>query len=183
MPTTNATVVEAPIDISDPGVKYADSPNPLAVYSDYTIYCKYISNKHKYMLGITSPNGFQGARAAFVELASPTLLWVADWTALQSFETPKMPDPDPRDPNWILLDESYEPTSLVVYDDGSTPAYRISGTYVYGCVVPETQVIRNVSYPRPAWLDDAFERTIPTSALTAGLIKVQVGNAGDIALG
>ena len=182
MAGTNANVVIAPIPPDDLLGKYADSAAGPGIYIDYTVRCRYLSCKRRYMLGITSPNGFQGQSAAFVQLAAPTLLWVADWTALRAVLQPEPPDSDPRDPNWILLDENYEPAQLAVYDDGVSPAYRISGTYVYGCKLPETQVVRNVSYPRPAWLDDAFDRTIPISALIQGIIKVQA-NAGPGAIG
>lgn len=186
MATTNANVTVDILAPEDYEAKYIPPQNPTEVYTDYTIYCKYYSEKHRYMMPVTSPGGFQGGRAAFVQLAAPTLLWIADWTAARSAVAPNIPDPTPRDPNWILLFDSYEPTSFVILDDGETPVYRISGIYIYGCKLPADQVIKNVNYPRPAWIDDVFNRSIPTSALEQGLINIVGGAAvdpGSIAIG
>ena len=186
MASTNATITVGTITQDDTLGKYKTPINPLDITTDYVVNCHYEADRHIYQLGITSPGGFQGAKVAFVSLATKTLLWVADWTCARATSCPPIPDPTPRDSNWVLLDEAYQPTSITIFDDGVTPIFRISGTYVYGCKNPDEPTIRNVSYPRPAWLDDAFNRTIPTSALEQGLIAIttstQGSTPGDIGL-
>jgi len=148
-----------------------------SVFTDYEIHNRYESDKHIYMMGITSPGGFQGASVAFCQLASPTLLWMSDWTACKTQGPPESPDPTPIDPNWILMDVHYEPAMINIMADGVTPIYRISGTYVYGHRNPSPLTIQNIAFSRPPWLQDSFSRTMPANLLQQDIINIQ-GAAG-----
>ncbi|MDE2098093.1 MAG: hypothetical protein KGL39_12640 [Patescibacteria group bacterium] len=65
----------------------------IEVWTDYHIHNRYEKDKHVYMLPITSPGGFAGQSCAFVQLAAPTLLWIADWTAARMASSPIIPSP------------------------------------------------------------------------------------------
>jgi len=154
--------------------KYNTGSNPLSQWTDYKIRNRFEKDYHRYMLGITSPAGFQGATVAFTQLANPTLLWISEWTASRFNEKPQIPNPAPVDNNWVLLDEEVSPVMVVTNPaDGTTPLYRISGIYVYGHKQPDSVTVNNAIFPRPPWLDDAFSRNVPPSLLTQNLINSQ----------
>src|ERR1700722_14672416 len=67
--------------------------NTTVIWNDYMVKNRYEGDNHIYMMGITSPNGFQGASVAFAQLASPTLLWIAEWTASCFGQQPVVPNP------------------------------------------------------------------------------------------
>lgn len=136
---------------------------------DYEIHNRYEGDRDIWMMGITSPNGFQNDTVAFVQLATKTLLWICDWTALARNQPPLLPDASVKDTNWVLLDDGYETMNIDVVLDGETPLYRVSGTYVYGCRRPNARTTRDVQFGRPPWLMDTFNRTIPDSVLQQGL--------------
>ncbi len=146
--------------------------NDRSIYTDYRVMNRFEADGHKYMLGITSPGGFNGGSAAFVQLAAKTLLWISDWTASRMGDFPIIPNPEPVDTSWVLLDEHVEPAQLSVAADGVTPFYRISGTYVYGHKNPAATTIRDIMFPRPPWLADAFPRTMSNSQMQQGIINV-----------
>ncbi len=152
--------------------KYYNDGSDVAIYADFRIRNRFEKDKHIYMLPVASPNGFQGASVAFVQLASPTLLWICDWTACRFNVQPNIPDPTPTDLNWIVLDEHYEPATITVGPDGVTPLYRISGTYVYGHRNPSPTTINNINFARPPWLQDSFNRFVPADKLQQGLSNV-----------
>ena len=105
------------------------------IFDDYVVINRFEKDRQIYALGVTSPSGFNGASVAFVQLASPTLLWIADWTAQKTGAQPEVPDPEAVDLTvWMLLDEHVEPRTIELRPDGATPIYRISGTYFYGCL-------------------------------------------------
>lgn len=130
----------------------------------------YEKDKHIYMMGVTSPSGFQGKSVAFCKLASDTLLMISDWTACKAGEQPVIPDPTSLDPRFVLLDEHYEPVSVTLCTDGVTPLYRISGTFFYGITNPSQLTADDLSFPKAPWLKDVFDRTIPRTSLTTGLM-------------
>ena len=167
----NTTVTIGDVQIDDYDGKYVDfGSDEQAIFTDYVINSRYESDKHIYGAGMTSPNGFNGATTAVVQLTTPTLLWIADWTACRWSVPPILPSVTPADPNWVLLDEHYEPGMLVLAQDGVTPLYRISGTYVYIHLNPSSQVISQLRFTRPAWLQDVFPRTVPASLFESNLI-------------
>lgn len=174
---TNTTVQIDDILISDYDGKYVEQTDEQAIYTDYIINNRYESDKHIYGGGMTSPNGFNGATTALVQLDTPTLLWIADWTACRWQTPPILPSIVPQDPNWVLLDEHYEPGMLVLAQDGVTALYRISGTYIYTHLNPSAQVINNIRFTRPAWLQDVFPRTVPANLFQTGLIDGQGGGS------
>ena len=147
-----------------------------SMYTDYVIRNRYEKDRHTYMMPIASPGGFQRSSVAFVKLAASTLLWICDWTACRFNKQPDIPDPENRDSNWILLDEHYETAMITIAPDGQTPLYRISGTYVYGHKNPNKKTIRDVDFPRPPWLEDVFNRSMPDTRLTQNLADVQQNN-------
>lgn len=185
-------VTDVTADGQGGGFQIASDPK-MDVWIDFTIINKFESDKHIYMMPISSPQGFTnnagnqppaspgtgtiqnnqiGQRAAFVQLASPTLLWICDWTTAKLNSVPDIPDPNNTfDPNWVLLDEHYEPASIIAMANASTPLYRISGTFVYGHISPDPQVIKNIAFGRPPWIPaSAFRRDIDPSLVTKNLI-------------
>lgn len=178
-----------PVQLDDNDGLYENIQNDTsAVWSDYTIINRYESDKRVYMLGLTSPNGFQRTlptspgnqtsqvssdTTAFVQLASPTLLWICDWTVARVKLQPKVPDPEPWDPSWVLLDEWYETVSMTLLPDGVTPLYRISGTFFYGHKNPSREVIQQMCFPRPPWMKDSLSRKIPEDMFMEGLSEIK----------
>lgn len=161
-PNANVTVGVVPIDDTNSLYSVPSIATPSEskeIFTDYEVVNRYENPQHRYMLGITSPSGFNGQSAAFVQLASPTLLWVSDWTALKWNGMPTIPDPTSQDDTWVLLAKYYQPAMLVINPaDGQTPGYRISGTYVYGKKNPSTDVIDDISFARPPWIDNVPPR-------------------------
>jgi hypothetical protein len=147
------------------------SDEPLGVYTDYVVKNRYERDRHVYMTPIASPNKFQGSSVAFVQLSSPTLLWIMDWTASRILKQPLIPDSTPPTSDWILLDEHMEPVNMELMADGVTPRYRISGTYVYGHKNPNVRVHKDASFPQPPWMDGSFPngRNVPDSSIQKGI--------------
>lgn len=172
VPPAIISISSIPFDTDD--ARYITNTDPIGIFTDYVIRNTYDNNLSRYMLGITSPGGFQGNHAAFVQLASPTLLWVCDWTACRYNSIPNIPNPDSKDANWVLLHVTPYTENIITGPDGRTALYRVSGTYVYGCHNPADNVFSQVQFGRPPWLEDSFPagRTIPNDALSDGLINV-----------
>ena len=145
-------------------------------HPDYMIVNRFEKDHHTYQIGVASPGGFQGNSVAFVKVASSTLTWICDWTTSRVGAQPIIPDPTSLDPNWILLDEVYQPVMITVMPDGNTPVYRISGTYIYGLKNPNATTIRNAYFGRPPWLENTFDRTVPTTSLQQGLSSITGGS-------
>lgn len=167
-----ATVRTEPMEFTDQLGKFLNVPGPPeGVWVDYAVTSRYERAGKRYMLGVTSPAGYNGDTAAFVQLAKPTLLWVAQWTAARFGVQPVAPAKDLGDSRWVFLDEHLEAPHVTVAGDGVTPFYRISGLYVYGCKRPSDALIKDVEFPRPPWLEDAFDRTYPESLLEKNLLE------------
>jgi hypothetical protein len=137
------------------------SAGSASIFTDYKTHSYYEKDNHVYMLGVNSPGGFAGNSVAFVQLSAPTLLWVVRWTAARLVEQPTVPATTTLDPNWVLLDQHLEPADVGVMPDGVTAIYRLTGTYVYGHLNPNASLAANVNFPRPPWLQDNFDRTLP----------------------
>lgn len=165
----SAVITNGIITYDDDNAKVKNEPK--LIYTDAQLNNKYEKDRHIYMLGMTSPGGFQGASVAFVQLAAPTLLWISRWTLCSFFSQPKSPNPISNNPDWILMDDHYEPGTVIVGPDGVTPLYRISGTYVYGHRNPAEVTVNNINFARPPWLEDAFDRSMPESKLQQDLIN------------
>jgi hypothetical protein len=189
-PTTSENTLNGPLDLPtvvptitvgtvDAGQSAYNPPPDNTVWTDYMINNRYEGDLHRYMAGISSPNGFQGASAAFFQLAAPTVLWVCDWTALLINGPPQCPDPFSVGDDWVLLDYHLEPAMLGLAADGVSATYRLSGTYFFGQKNPGQQsnyansVFSTAQYPRPPWLDDVFMRKIPAESLMSALITWQ----------
>src|SRR5215469_9363182 len=67
--------------------------NQDGIWDDYYIHNTYFTDGHRYMLGIASPGGFEGASVAFVQTTAPTLLWQCEWTVVRWGESPLLPSP------------------------------------------------------------------------------------------
>lgn len=165
-----ATVIVGTVSLDDNSGKFDSGVVP-DCYTDVVMLNRYENDKHIYMGGITDPNGFQGASVAFVQLCSPTTLWVCDWTISSFREQPASPDPKASNQDWILMDEHWEPRHLLISPDGSTQLYRISGTFVYGHKNPNVDPHKDIAFPRPPWLQDVFDRSMPASKLKRGLTE------------
>lgn len=145
---------------------------------DYMILNRYERDGHKYVMGVTSPQGFQRKSVAVCQLTNPTLLFIADWTVSQFKTKPIAPDPNLQDQNWELLDILPETAMETVGPDGVTPLWRLTGTYVYAHVNPSANVFDDIVFPRPPWLKDNHPRTFPLTNLQNGLIDGTGGTGG-----
>lgn len=171
---TVAQIQHGPVTL-DPETIFNGVGTQGSVFTDYQIKGRFESDKHIYMVPITSPDGFQNASVAFVKLASPTLLYIVDWTALKIMEQPEIPNPTPpSNSNWILLDEIYEPASIITTPEGGATeaVYRISGTFVYGNRRPNIIPVQDIIFGRPPFLKDVFPqgRGMPINKFTDQLI-------------
>lgn len=142
------------------------------IWTDYMVKNFYEGDEHVYMTGITSPNGFQGKKAAFFQLAAPTLIWVCRWTACKFNVKPAVPSFAPPNEHWILLDKHLEPVMMGLAGDGVSPLFRLSGTYTYGCDNPDAV---KLSFPKAPWMDDSVDRSIQGSQFQMGISDVQQG--------
>lgn len=169
---TPATVVRGEVRFTDELGQYNLPDAPRSFFSDYQIINHYERDKHRYMMGIASPDGFQGTCVAFVQLASDTLLWICDWTAMKPGEAPTIPDPDELgSQNWVLLDQHYEPAAIILGPDGVSPFYRISGVYVFGHKCPDKDnALFDITFPRRPDVQDNFTRDMPLETLDETLI-------------
>ncbi len=153
----------------DFGGKFTNEGASSAAWDDYLITNRYEKSQCRYMMGVTSPDGFsnQGSiqKVAFAQLASPTLLWMVDFTAMRTGQKPNIPNPNvgriSQKGEWILLSEHLEPLMVTLAADGDTPIYRISGTYIYGNTAPDFYLSRDINFPRAPWLENSFDRTVP----------------------
>ena len=161
------------VNLEDQSGRFEENKNDDSIWEDYVAVNHYEWDYHRYMLGITSPKGFQKSRAAFVQLAAPTLLWIVDWSAARWNKQPTIPAPVLSDEDWVLLDEHYEPSMLVVGADGVTPFYRISGTYVYGQKNPDPDSFEQMNYTRTPWLQDKYDRSIPANEVEETIADVK----------
>ena len=179
-PAPSLTITTGDVRADDTGSLIKEEPDGSA-WTDYRVFNHYEHDFHRYLLGLTSPNGFQGASCAFVQLAAPTLLWLADWTACRFGVPPEIPDPQLTVGNWVLLDVHQELPGIISSPDAATPLYRISGTYVYGHKAPDADVWKDPVFPRTPWLEDAFPRDVPAAALAQGLLdSSSTGSAAAI---
>lgn len=173
----NAIVTVGPVQIDDQDAQTVDMPD--SVFDEFIINSKFEGDMHRYMMGITSETPFQGASVAFCQLASPTVLWIADWTVLVKGDL-KIPDPDLSIQDWVLLDAHFEPAAVVPNVDGVSPLYRLTGTYVYGHKNPKSSLAQNVLIPRLPWVKDGvFQTTILPSNLDNTLLTPQGGGGGS----
>lgn len=160
-PNTTVTISPVPTDDFDARVIPPDSDQD--IYTSYKISNRYVNPQRRYMLGITSPAGFNGQSAAFVQLASQTMLWITDWTALKTNSKPKIPFPTPADDRWVLLAKYWTPAMVIPNPtDGVTPLFRISGTYIFGLKDPSEETLVDTTFPRPPWAEDVPAWRHPT---------------------
>ncbi len=171
------TIIEADVTIDDSNALFIDQTNN-EIWLDYMSYNRYEKDYRRYMMGVASPNGFAGSSVAFVQLAAPTLLWICEWTALKAGAQPEIPT-NASPTGWVLLQEFPELPMCKVGPDGVTPIYRVSGVYVYGSTNPSVTTVADLSFPKPAWLKDGLDRTMPSSKLTAGLSTPSTGGTGS----
>jgi hypothetical protein len=157
-----------------PSGKWIDPPE--GIFTDYWVVNRYERDRQRWMLGVTSPDGFNGDQVAFVQLAADTLLLVSDWTAERRGEQPTIPQEEPADENLVLLDDHYEPAQLLLGANGQTAQYRISGTYVYGFKNPNQA---QITYPRPPWLADTFDRIVSDGSKQTGIIDANGAGGGE----
>lgn len=183
------------VDVVDADVSFVDfATDTSAVYNvsnnessatweDYYIRNDYIKNGNIYVMGNTAqnPSALSQSSVSFVQLAKPILIWVCDWTVERSQIKPTIPDPASQDPNWVLLDEVLQPEAIDVNADGVSPIYRISGTYYYGHINPDSKTINNINYPRFPWYDSGtFSQTIDPDQLKQGLSDIPRPASGRI---
>ena len=166
----SAIVMVGEIDFNDDEEGQWDDDGSDWIFTDYYITNRYEDDPHIYMGGMTSPTPFNGASVSFVQLSSRTLLWIADWTASKIGEKPLIPDPTSNDVNWKFLGKIPETSMVVVGPDGISDLFRVSGTYFYGHTNPSSSTFDLMLFPRPPWLKDVVDRTIPNDMLARNLI-------------
>lgn len=172
MPEITVTGGEIPPDSLNS--KYVEEDSRQHVH--YMAFNNYDHWEGIHMVGVTSPQGFAGQSTAFVQLCAPTLVWVFKWTVSTFGDKPKIPDPTPMGAGWVLLQRLPEIPMVTAGIDGQTPLRRITGTYVYGKKNPSADPFKDASFPRPAFLEDAFDR------VTGNLIYQKgMGDAGTTA--
>ena len=181
-----ATAADEFIKASDQGGQY-ETGDPAAIYTDYEVRSCYEKDRHIYMMPVTSPEETAAldGTVAFVQLAMPTLIWIADWTARRQKEKPEMPDPrliiavglgqkgllvTIPDKNWVLLDDCYEAAQYTLLIDGETPVWRLSGTYVYGHRKPALLTVDNITFPRSPEFRNVINRRVATTSLKHNII-------------
>ena len=157
-----------------PPGKWIDPPE--GIFTDYWVVNHYEKDRQRWMLGVTSPDGFQGDQVAFVQLAADTLLLVSDWTAERRGTKPKIPQEEPADENLVRLDDHYEPAMLLLGANGQSAQWRISGTYVYGFKNPNQA---QLTYPRPPWLADEFDRIVSDGDKESNIIDAGSNAASE----
>lgn len=173
-----ATVTYGTVTQDDAQGQFTSLGTNSDIFVDYMIVNRYERDQHVYMGGVTAPFAFQGSpggTVSFVRLAAPTLLWIADWTASKWGAQPEVPDPTQIDPNWVFMDCNFELTMLNINPNGTTALYRVSGYYVYGHRNPSALILPNLAFPRPPWLQDVFNRTMPLAKLQQFLINTGTG--------
>lgn len=175
----NVTIGIGIVEPTDNNAKFVTGNDSQAIWTDYYIQCRLEKDFHRHMLGVSSPNGTVnagGATVAFVQLAYPTVCWVADWTAARSKSKPTVPSPEQiaagTNAQWVLLDETLEPGMVAAEPNGTAGMYRISGTYVYGALKPNQFLNRDAVFPLPPWLSkSAFDREVSDDMFESGLIN------------
>lgn len=169
--------VEAEIIVNDISFDEGESESPVlenggVLQPYYKITNRYERDLHKYMMGINSPGGFQGASVAFVQLASPTLLWIAEWAATTIGGKPDIPNLKVRNPNWELLDEWHYPGMIDVMKNGQTLFYPHAGVYVYAHKNPSADMLDDINYACPPWIDpNAASQTVESDQLDDDMIQ------------
>lgn len=170
---------------NDQDARFVGAPDE--IYTDYEVRSHYEKDRHIYMMPVTSPETTpaMNGTVAFVQLAMPTLLWIADWTAARTQTQPDIPDPRLiiavglglrgtlsfiPETNWVLLDDHYEAANFTMLADGVTPLWRLSGTYVYGHRKPALLTVDNVTVPRLPNIKNVFNRRVRTTSLKHNII-------------
>ena len=138
---------------TQPSYTPAEKTNDRNIWTDFMVNSTYEKDRHIYLMGLTSPGGFNGATCAAVKLCTSTEVLVCIWTGCQWSDVPLCPDPESLDSNWVLLDDWWEPAVLVTAPDGTTPLYRLSGVFIYGCLNPSILTWQDVEFPLAPWLD------------------------------
>ena len=176
------TIEVEEITPDDDAALFQSTGNVSSIWNDYIVLNRYEQDMHRYMTGVTSPGGFNGAKACFFQLATPTILWIADWTCYKSNDTPEIPDPTPSDPNWVFLGIfPAESANLTLAPNGRSGRFRLSGTYVYGHLNPPASVWDLVTFGKPPWLQGGtLPRRITQDKLQHGIIDDGgEGSGGD----
>ena len=183
--SSTTTVKIGPLLATDTEAKYRDQ-KASDVWNDYVITSRYEKDRHTYMMATAFNSDFSYSLSTVtgttntvqtpitaVQLASPSLLWIVDWTCSRYNEKPWIPNPSlANNFAWVLLDEVFEPYQIQVAPDGVSPLWRISGTYVYGNMNPSAITIDDLLFPMPPYLLDFVERNVPKKMLKHGIIDI-----------
>lgn len=174
MENTVTTLRVGDVTFDDEGAQFVEAEGGV-IFTDYMVINRYEQDEQTYLMPITSPTGFKGSFAAFCQLACPTLVLCVDWTAMRVGKQPSVPSTELNTPGWVLLSDSTELAKVTYMPDGTTPVYRISGTYVYGQSNPGAGLFDNVVFPKPPYLTDTVDRTMPKSLIEKGIADAPGG--------
>lgn len=175
-PAVSPIVVVGPVTLDGFGTLANPIGEEESIFTDYLVNSIYEEDGHTYMMGVTSPEGFEGDDAAFVQLTKKTLIWIADWTAARFNEPPPIPCWNVE--GWMLLDKQFEKAAITFPGDLTTPLYRISGTYFFGKRKLNPDVLKDMVFPyRPDFTPSgAVPRHMPQSKVIKGIITSTFGD-------
>lgn len=139
--------------------------------SECLIVSRYVKDLRRYMLSPT----MRGKRIPVVQLGAPTLLWICRWRSIRFNARPTVPSSVPVVADWTLLHEQLSPVSIITGSNGTTPIYRMTGTYIYSHGNPNEQLYKDVRFPLAAWLQNDFDRDIPDQNIERGLLDGSKG--------
>lgn len=160
----------AVVQISTGPVTYDDSLGSFTrdsvPHADYEIHNHYEKDLQTYQMSLGSPDPAGESSVGIVRLGSPTLLWIAEWSACRLGDHPLVPDPAPPT-GWVLLDANVTFAKVAEGPSGIDFIYRVEGTYVYAKKKPSSGLFTDMSYPLSPWLRDSggFVRKIPLDKL------------------
>lgn len=90
-----------------------------------------------------------GATVAYPKIHDDVMTIKVQWVVKKTGEPPTIPNPEPADDNYVLLDAIEGYPSVDVAGDGESVQYTHEGEYLYG-VVDWTEVDKD--WPIPPWL-------------------------------
>ncbi len=153
---------------------------PGGVFTNYGIKNSYEKDTHTYMAGVSSPNGFNGQKAAFFQLYTDTLVLVCRWTAVRWGKQPIIPSEKPSNQNLQYLYGHVETMNVTTGPNWNTALYSINGTYVYGFKTFDPALLNNVSFALDPRFQDTFTngRNMPVSLEDITLMEAQNVGAG-----
>lgn len=147
--TATGTTVPASISIMSfvpPGQPSYRSFENDGIYETYTVDQRTVTDQNI----IALPVGRAGAAAAIIQTAAPIARKRIEWRAIKIGGTPRIPDPNLIDTNWVLANHQVLPEQVEPTADGSVLRYIVSGCYDY---VARNANLVTLAASLPPWVD------------------------------